>query len=729
MGTESASFLALDERIQRFIWSAGWTGLRDAQERAIPTILAGDKDVIIAAATAEGKTEAAFLPALTYALKRPGSLLMYVGPLKALINDQFGRLELLCQHLDVPVYPWHGDVLASAKAKFLKRPEGVLLITPESLEATLCNKGSSIARIFQHTVFVIIDELHAFIGTERGKQLQSQLHRIEAVLQRKVPRIGLSATLGDMHAAADFLRSDPAGKVAMVISESSGRGLKVLIKGFEEPLVLKEKDPDGREEPITPGFITQHLFEVLRGSNNLVFPNSRRLVEEYTHRLSRLCAAEQVPNEFWPHHGSLSKEIREEAEQALKQHERPATAICTNTLELGIDLGSVKAVVQIDSPPSVAGLRQRLGRSGRRKGEDAILRGYQTEDAIGPRSTTASQLRLGTVQTAAMISLLLEKWFEPPPSQGAHFSTLVQQLLSFIAQNGGMTARAGYELLCSPGAPFQGLEVKDFVALLRHLREKGLLHQDPSGLILHGPKGEKMVNHYTFYAAFSTDEEFRIVAGQRVLGSIPISMMITEGQFILFAGRNWQVVSVDEESKTIHVSPAGGGGAPLFSSGIGRVHSRVRQRMQELLEEDAPLPYLDGTAARFLNEGRATYHRLGLKGQDWSDIGADIVLWTWLGDGTNEALAALFQHAGLEAQAAGPGVEIRKGSLDLGTIRKVVLEVGRRPVPQLDDLLANARNLRREKWDWALPDHLLRRSYAGLYLDLDEAMYKLNTLA
>lgn len=727
MDADSSSFLALDERIQRFIWSAGWTSLRVAQEKAIPLILEGNRDVIIAAETADGKTEAAFLPALTYALKHPGSLIVCIGPLKALINDQFSRLELLCEQLDIAVHPWHGDVSASAKAKFLKRPEGVLLITPESMEATLCNKGTSVGRIFQNAVFFIIDELHAFIGTERGKQLQSQLHRLEAVLKRRVPRLALSATLGDMQSAADFLRPRKADEVALVESPGTGRALRVGVKGYEDPLVLRDESSE-KPESISPAAIAEHMFKVLRGSNNLVFPNSRRLVEEYTHRLNKLCEQAQIPNEFWPHHGSLSKEIREEAEQALKQNERPATAICTNTLELGIDLGSVQAVVQIDCPPSVASLRQRLGRSGRRKGESAVLREYQIESALGPKSPLASQLRLGTVQTTAMISLLLEKWFEPPPAHGLHLSTLVQQLLSFISQNGGMTARSGYDLFCSEGAPFEGLEVGDYTALLRHLGEKELLQQDSSGLILHGPKGEKIVNHYTFYAAFSTDEEFRIIAGQRVLGSLPVSMMLTIGQFILFAGRTWQVISVEEDSKTIYVTPASSGGELLFDSGGGRVHSKVRQRMRELLEQEAVPAYLDSIAERFLKEGRETYARLELGKQSWSDNGAQVILWTWLGDGANETIAALLQYADLTAQASGPWIEIKKQGSDLSTIQAIVQQVARRPVPALDDLLANARNLRREKWDWSLPDHLLRESYASLNLSTDEAMLKLNEI-
>jgi len=206
----SGSFGLLEERIRRWVYDSGWTELRDAQERAIPPILKGEQDIIIAASTASGKTEAAFLPILTRMLANPGSLVIAVFPLVALINDQWGRLEQLCERLEVPVTPWHGDISSGPKKRFLKSPEGCLLITPESLEALLMGRGHALAGIFSKLLCVVVDELHSFIGAERGRQLQSLLHRIERALGRRVQRIGLSATLGDMALAERYLRSDAA---------------------------------------------------------------------------------------------------------------------------------------------------------------------------------------------------------------------------------------------------------------------------------------------------------------------------------------------------------------------------------------------------------------------------------------------------------------------------------------------------------------------------------------
>ncbi|MEO5824672.1 MAG: DEAD/DEAH box helicase [Gemmatimonadales bacterium] len=734
--SDSASFFLLDERIQRFIWAEGWQALRDVQELAIPHIIPADRDVIVAAPTAAGKTEAAFLPALTRVLSvDTPSLIVYISPLKALINDQFGRLELLCANLDVPVWPWHGDVPSSVKTRFLRKPHGVLLITPESLEAMLCTRGTSVAAVFGQTAYFIVDELHAFIGSERGKQLQSLLHRIEHVIGRVVPRIGLSATLGDMGLAAEFLRPGNGKNVAMVIAGSAGQELRVLIKGYEEPLVVRpdpatpppddaSSDPEQMDtpEPASPSAIASHLFTELRGSSNLVFPNSRREVERYTDLLNRMCERHKVPSEFWPHHGNLSKELRAATEAALKQREAPATAICTNTLELGIDIGAVQSVAQIGPPPAVASLRQRLGRSGRKPGQPAILRGYCVEGALGGRASLADELRLDTVKMTAMVLLLVEKWFEPPMAHGAHFSTLVQQVLSYVAQNGGARIGRLYALLCGSGAPFQGVTKDEFVALIRHLGEKELLVQDASGDLLHGCVGEKFVNHYTFYAAFAADEEFRIVAGGRTLGTLPVSQMLTVGQRILFGGKTWRVDDIDEPQKTIIVSRARGGVPPLFSGGLGRTHTRVRHRMRQLLESDDVPVFLDRTAARFLAEGRANYAARGLATEHVVDQGGEVVILTWLGDAANEALACILRCRGYAVNPAGPGIEVTKGQSSVEAILDAFADAASDEPPPIDVLLADVKNLQREKWDWALPDTLLRKGYASLNLNVGEAL-------
>ena len=323
---------------------------------------------------------------------------LYISPLKALINDEFARLGPFFEHLGFPSYPWHGDIAASIKKQFRKEPRGILLITPESLEGLFVIQGFYIHSIFRNLRFVVVDELHSFISAERGKQLQSLLHRLEFAIRRRVPRIGLSATLGDMALAADFLRPGSGDDVLQIISSVTGQEIKLIIRGYEArtpKLSVSNSDAamdgadqnDPAEVDNATLAIGEDIFKSLRGSSNLAFANSRSNVEKYADLLRRRCESERLPNEFWPHHGSLSKDLRESVEAALKDKARPATAICTSTLELGIDIGSVKSVAQIGAPYSVASLRQRMGRSGRR-GEPAILRLYIEEDEITDRRLT-----------------------------------------------------------------------------------------------------------------------------------------------------------------------------------------------------------------------------------------------------------------------------------------------------------------------------------------------------
>ncbi|WP_440974859.1 DEAD/DEAH box helicase [Pseudomonas koreensis] len=713
------------------MWSQGWTSLRDAQEWAVPALVDADRDVIIAASTAAGKTEAAFLPILTNLLNNsePAGAVLYISPLKALINDQWDRLSRLCERLELPVVAWHGDVAASKKQRFLKSPEGILLITPESLEALFVNRGSGLPGAFQNLRYIVVDELHAFIGSERGKQLQSLMQRVEIVVGRTLPRIGLSATLGEMSLARKFLRPVRPDDITVIESKSSGQELQVQVRGYiEQPmqqLVVEHpgnaSTDGGAEKEDTSGTkvaIAGHLYKVLRGHNNLIFPNRRQEVEWFADRLRSLCENDGVPNEFWPHHGSLSKELRQDAERALKAGDPPASAVCTTTLELGIDIGNIRTVAQIGCPPSVASLRQRLGRSGRRAGEPAMLRAYCRERPLTDKSDLSDQLREGLVQTVAMIRLLISGWFEPPRSEGLHASTLVQQCLSSIAQLGGASAAQLWGSLIASGS-FASVTKPDFLALLKGMGEKELIVQDSSGLLLPGELGERLINHYEFYTAFTSDEEFRLLRDGKPLGSLPVSKPLTKGQRIIFGGRRWQVQDVDLEAKVIVVTPARGGEPPQFDGLGAQVDDRVRLEMRNVLMETTSCPFLDKHAQALLEEARSNFRALGLG--DAAIIGSASVshVATWRGDYTNDALALLLRHVGIQCENTGLFLEVAFGAED--TLRALRV-VGQMDISNVEPILENVENMIREKWDWALPRPLLMKSFASSHLDLQAAV-------
>jgi len=432
----SSAFDKLARPVQKWIRQQGWRELRDIQARSIRTIYETNADLIVAASTAGGKTEAAFFPLISQVLDEPfdgtGFDLLYIGPLKALITDQAMRLEGICQEAELPVVPWHGDVSQSIKTRALKSPNGILLITPESLEALFIRRGLEIARLFGATRAVVIDELHTVLDSERGIQLRSLLTRLELAIKRPIRRIGLSATLGDMDLAKAYLRPDAASSVQLIEADGGEAELRLQLRGY------LSGDEDENSSSATDA-IAAHLFKHLRGSDNLVFAGARQRVEIYADRLRELCEWEHLPQEFYPHHASLSREHRDFVERRLKDPAKPTTAVCTSTLELGIDIGDVTCVAQIGAPFSVAALRQRLGRSGRREGQPAILRQYAVEAKLTPESSFVDRLRLGLIRSIAMIDLLLEGWCEPPKPQALHLSTLVHQILSVIAQRGRLS--------------------------------------------------------------------------------------------------------------------------------------------------------------------------------------------------------------------------------------------------------------------------------------------------
>lgn len=713
----SSNFYRLHPRVQQWIASKKWPSLREIQELAIPPILAGDKDVIITAATAQGKTEAAFLPIFSQLVDQPakGIQVIGLGPLKALINDQHRRLSTIGDCLDVPVCPWHGDIGSGPKQRLLKQPAGVLLITPESLEALFVLRGQELGRLFTSLSYIVIDEMHSFISIERGRQLQSLMQRVEQVVGHPVPRIGLSATLGDMSLAAEFLRPGQPEQVQLVQSFAKGDELKLQLRGYRS---LPTPDPDEEEDETMPPpdalEIAQHLFQTLRGDKNLIFINSRRQVERYADILRNLSAEYRVPNEFMPHHGSLSKELRAEAEEALKR-DHPVNVICTMTLEMGIDVGAVQSIAQIGPPSSVASTRQRLGRSGRRAGDPAIMRVYVSVPQLDAYTSPEQALYPDLVQAIAILNLLLEGWYEPPIAGRLHLSTLIQQILSSIAQQGGIRADQAWHDLCEEG-PFQEMEQGLFIKLLRCLGERDLIQQSQDGLLLLGLKGERLVNHYTFYTAFSTIEEYRISTPENILGTLPTSMPIAEEMVLLFAGRRWQVQSVDSEKQVVMVTPAEGEGqAPQFGGSSGFVHDRVRQAMREIYRSTDMPVYLDETAQKLLKEARTHFHDCGLDQEYIVGEDEQVLLFPWRGSLVMNTLQMLLLDSGLKASQEGLAIKVKGVEPDeLMPYLQSLVNLGPANPLRLADVV---RNKRSEKYDWVLSDELLNHNYVARFFD------------
>ncbi|MDD8022662.1 MAG: DEAD/DEAH box helicase [Paracoccaceae bacterium] len=699
----SSAYDKLARPVQKWIRAQGWAELREVQARTIHAVCGGSGDVIVAASTAGGKTEAAFLPLISQVLETPaegqGFDLLYIGPLKALITDQARRLEDICQDIGLPVVPWHGDVSGAIKTRALKAPRGILLITPESLEALFVRRGLEMARLFGTTRAVVLDELHSILDSERGVQVRSLLARLERAVGHPIRRIGLSATLGDMDLARTYLRPDTPGAVTLIEATGGDAELRLQMRGY----ISGDED---EASPSATDAVAAHLFKHLRGSDNLVFAGARQQVEIYADRLRQLCEAAHLPQEFYPHHANLSREHRDFVERRLKDAAQPTTAICTSTLELGIDIGDVTCVAQIGAPFNVASLRQRLGRSGRRAGQPAILRQYAIETRLTPDSNLVDRLRLGLVRAVAMIDLLLEGWCEPPRPEALHLSTLVHQILSMIAGQGGATAAQLHRQLCHEG-PFRQVTTGLFLEVLRAMgaSETRLIEQTQNGLLLLGAVGERLVEHYGFYAVFPTPEEYRLVAGGRDLGSIPVENILAPGMMLIFSGRRWTVQEVDPQDKVITVTPAKAGVPPRFGGAPGLIHDRVIAKMREIFECAQEPAYLDATARDLLAEARRNYRALGFAETPMVQVGADAVfLATGCGTVKTMTLALALQGFGHEVQEHDGFLEIRSAQATMplaDTLRH--LAAGSRV-----DLFAGNPNLVFEKFHSYLPPHLLR---------------------
>ncbi len=649
---QTTAFNLLHPGVQRQLWNMKWTTLRPLQVAAIHEILSSDRHSILSAGTAAGKTEAAFLPILSSIADDPTVSVraMYVGPLKALINDQFGRLEELCQHLNLPVYRWHGDVPAAAKKQLISQPGGVLLITPESIESLFVNRSNALPKLFGGLRFVVIDELHSFLDNERGLHLRSLLNRIESVAEKRPRLVGLSATIGNPSVAIEYLDRDHPESVRLVVGEDAEAELKLLIHAYEgsEPddsAAEVEEDETGSQDRLLALDLVKHC----KGNSNLVFANSRNDVEFFGNECKSIAESQNLPDEFLVHHGSLSAEIRRDTEDAMKSSSRngkPTTTLCSSTLEMGIDIGSVKMVGQIGAPFSVASLKQRIGRSGRR-GDPRILRMYIRCQKVDEKTNIFDRLHLDLIQSIAATELLLQKWVEPAEPCSFDLSTLTQQIISMIAETGGRRAEVLFDRLCQRGA-FRDVDANTFRALLRQLGNEDVIEQVDSGDLILGLVGEDLRKDKGFYAVFPTTDAYAVLQDGAKIGAVEAAPRV--GEHMLLAGRRWQVVDVDDRQKAILVIPAAGRKSSPFAGRGGRLHEEIAKMMRTVLADSKAYPYLGQVGSVLLADARQVATSARVCSERFVFLSPNkTAVFAWVGHLTFNTLLGMLQVKGITA--------------------------------------------------------------------------------
>ena len=709
----SAAFASLHPKIQEAVWGQRWGELRPLQVETIRAVLDTEDHLVLAAATASGKTEAAFLPILSQVAAAPaGSVqVLYISPLKALINDQFRRLEDLCAHAEIPVHRWHGDVSATDKLRLRQSPAGVLLITPESFESQFINYDRHLRRLYAHLQFVVVDELHAFLDNVRGVHLRSLLARLAIATDTRTRKIGLSATIGDFAPAQAFLCVDAPEKVRILRDQTQGKELRVGLKAYLDSREAGEEPAKGTGADHPGGGLAAVAADVaqrFRDGSNLVFCNSRRQTELLGDKLRTLSEREHWPrNPFVLHHGSLSRDLRLETEHELKSG-RPVTAICTSTLEMGIDLGAVRAVGQVGPPWSVASLVQRLGRSGRRDGEAQILRLYTLDEPITQHSRLTDRLFPELVRAVALLDLHQERWLEPPEAERYHFSTCIHQVLSVLRQTGGVTAAHLHDVLCKRGA-FRKLTAGQFGALLRGLAVRKLVEQIATGELILAPIGERIVEGRDFYAAFASQLEYAVEHDGQPIGVLPQDSIPAEGEFMLFAGRRWQVGFVDHFAKRVGVTPSRGWKQPRFAGGIGHLHPVVAQRMKRILNDQQGIAFLNPQAADYLAEARKCFADAGLDRTDVV-VGTSGVEWfPWQGGRVLQTLQLCAKADGITTECDDLCLRYQKLSVEQFAEHRRRVAAGAFAAADLTHLL---QDFQRDRFDEHVPRALLQGAFA-----------------
>lgn len=701
------SFDLLSEPIRKFIRDKGWEQLRPIQTAAIAKILASDDNFILASRTASGKTEAAFLPILSKVnFNDSGVQVLYISPLIALINDQFYRIEELCKNLDVTVTKWHGEANKTLKERLIKQPNGIVLITPESLEAMFVNKPYNVKQLFSNLKYVVIDEIHSFIGTDRGIQLKSILSRLQKVNSKSFSIVGLSATIGDYDEAKKFTGDELKTKVLL---DRTAKEINALFRYF------KNKNEE------LPLELLKDLYIETKDNKVLIFPNSRGRAEEVAVKLRKISDRVKGHPNYFSHHSSVDREVREYVEYFAKNNNRQNFCIsCTSTLELGIDIGTVDEVVQIDATHSIASLIQRVGRSGRKEGESSNLYLYATNE-------------WSLLQSIACWLLYKEGFIEPPQKNEKPYDILVHQALSITKGHSGIRLTELINQL-QENAAFKQIELSEIDEILKHLIEIDFLEKLQHEVII-GVEGEKVVNSRDFYSVFKTEENFKVVNAGNTIGEIPFSPQIIEDENILLSAKIWKIKFVDHKAKKIEVIPTKDGKKPMFFGGGATIHQRIREKMFEVLYSKTDYDFLDQPSCdetEILRKDFSVFNITDLQ-SDRPLLTAEkhLQLFTFTGTRINRTIQLLLNIAGIKNT-----LDDSSSSFDIEVPKQELISKWSYlsfPLTDIDThistlLQTNPTLLDFSKWGTYLPDNYIIKLVKDRYFDIEQTAQLLRTM-
>lgn len=721
--------------VQEYIYQNHWENLRSIQVAAADAIFNTDENVLLTASTASGKTEAAFFPVITlFSEDMPSSVgCIYIGPLKALINDQFSRLNDLCAEADIPVWHWHGDVAQSHKAKLMRHPSGILQITPESLEALLLHKHAAIAKLFGDLRFVVIDEVHSLLRGDRGGQTLCLIERLSRIAGVNPRRIGLSATIGDPEGTGEFLSLGTGRKTIIPKIDAKGSKWRLSMEHFyvkdaqaaedkqiPGALPVLEEKTDDAPANADPGI--GYIFEHTRGKKCLVFVNSREECEMVTTTLRHYCELNHEPDRFLVHHGNLSASYRETAEGIMKDDSQYMTTVTTATLELGIDIGRLERAFQIDAPWTVSSFLQRMGRTGRRELPPEMWFVIR-EDEPEVRAMLPTTIPWKLLQGIALVQLYLEeRWVEPPRLDRLPFSLLYHQTMSTLASCGELSPRALADRVLRLHY-FHRITQEDYRVLLRHLIATDHIQQTEQGGLIVGLAGERVINSFKFYGVFQQSEEYTVRSESQELGTVVSPPPV--GEKLAIAGHVWQVLDVDHKRRLIYCQQVKGSVPAYFGQCPGDLHTKILTRMRRVLQEDRQYPYLMKNAVARLEQARFTAAHSGAAEKPLINLGGNMwCLLPWVGTYTFLTMERFLKikcadRLGLRnLDSARPFFIQFTMKADESAFFRVLAEEIRKPIDPMELVYPKELPLF-DKYDEYLPEELVKKGFALGVLDVD----------
>ncbi|MBO7304241.1 MAG: DEAD/DEAH box helicase [Clostridia bacterium] len=729
-------FSRFPDFIKEYIYSHGWSELREIQLSAAEVIFESDSNLLLSSSTASGKTEAAFFPIISDIVENPPEQksvsVLYIAPLKSPINDQFSRLDGLLDMTGIPLTHWHGDVGASHKSRLLKNPEGILQITPESLESMVMNRSNDIPRIFGGLRYVVIDEIHALIGSDRGNQVICLLSRIARLIGHSPRRIGLSATLGSLEIAAEWLGAGSGRHTAAPIPTRAPLKWRLGLEhfyiqdGYEEQTRRPDGDRGGKAI-LDPGY--EFLYDSVFNKKALVFSNSREETEYVTATLRQIARARGEDDVFLIHHGNLSASLREDAELKMKDESVINAVTCaTVTMELGIDIGRLERVAQIGAPTTVSGFLQRLGRSGRRGTPPEMIMVYR-EDTPLPNTPLPEIIPWELLRGIAIIDLYSgERFIEPPRVREMPLSLAFHQTLSISASTGELSARELAERVLSL-PPLSHLSKESYRALLVSMINNDYLEMTEEKGIIVGLAGERIINSYKFYAVFKDSEDYTVRCDSEEIGTITTPPPV--GDRFALAGRVWEVKEIDISHRLIFVKAVEGKMEISWPGDGGEIHTRLLEAMREVLFNGKDYAFLGDNARERLNKARTVAKNARMDENMLVFLGGQsYVIFPWLGTRPFRTLRRLMQKYAAELgisdiQSQGCCYITFKAKGDSGArfienVRNIIERDGL----DTERLISDGECPVFDKYDEYIPPELLRTAYARDRLSAAEVILR-----